>query len=92
MPQADTRPGELKNTGYEIFVGILSILSIVNIVLRYAAQDDNLDQILLVMNVLLSVIFLVDFPSSSSRSSGSSASSASPGSSTTTASSTSPAP
>jgi hypothetical protein len=52
---------ELKNTGYEIFVGILSILSIVNIVLLYAVEDPNLDSVLTAMNVLLSVIFLADF-------------------------------
>src|SRR4051812_41393738 len=52
---------ELKNTGYEIFVGILSILSIVNIVLLYAVEDPNLDSVLRAMNVLLSVIFLADF-------------------------------
>ena len=33
MSDADAHPAELKNTGYEIFVGILSILSILNIVL-----------------------------------------------------------
>ena len=52
---------ELKNTGYEIFIGILSILSIVNIVLLYAVEDANLDSVLNVMNGLLSVIFLGDF-------------------------------
>ena len=36
MPEAGTHQRELKNTGYEIFVGILSILSIFNLVLLYA--------------------------------------------------------
>ncbi len=31
MPEVATHRRELKNTGYEIFIGILSILSIVNI-------------------------------------------------------------
>jgi voltage-gated potassium channel len=52
---------ELKNTGYEIFIGILSILSIVNLVLLYAVVDPNLDVVLTVMNALLSAIFLGDF-------------------------------
>lgn len=52
---------ELKGTGYEIFVGLLSILSIVNLVLLYAVRDDSLKQVLEVMNGLLSVIFLIDF-------------------------------
>src|SRR4249920_85328 len=60
---ADVKPHrrELKNTGYEIFVGILSILSIVNIVLLYAVEDPQLDTVLYVMNALLSFIFLADF-------------------------------
>jgi Ion transport protein len=52
---------ELKSTGYEIFVGILSILSIVNLVLIYVFTDPNLDTVLRVMNALLSAIFLGDF-------------------------------
>jgi hypothetical protein len=52
---------ELKDPGYEIFIGALSILSIVNIVLLYAISDKNLDTVLLVMNALLSAIFLADF-------------------------------
>jgi len=61
MNGPEPRGKELKNTGYEIFVGILSVLSIVNIVLLYAIEDPDLDTVLLVMNVLLSVIFLADF-------------------------------
>ncbi len=55
------RRNELKNTGYEIFIAILSVLSIVNIVLMYAVDDDNLDTVILAMNGLLSGIFLGDF-------------------------------
>ena len=40
------RSKELKNTGYEIFIGILSILSIVNLVLLYVVEDPNLDTVL----------------------------------------------
>ncbi len=53
---------ELKNTGYEIFIGMLSILSIVNIVLMYLIQQDhNLPGVLSAMNALLSGIFMIDF-------------------------------
>ncbi|GAA3675500.1 ion transporter [Arthrobacter ginkgonis] len=52
---------ELKSIGYEIFIGILSILSIVNLVLLYAVQDTSLDTVLTVMNALFSVVFLIDF-------------------------------
>ncbi len=61
MAEATKLRSELKNTGYEIFVGILSILSIVNIVLLYTINDPNLDVVLYVMNGLLSAIFLLDF-------------------------------
>jgi len=53
---------ELKNTGYEIFIGALSILSIFNLVLVYAfVQDESLQNILQAMNAVLSGIFLMDF-------------------------------
>ena len=61
MASTDGERSELKSTGYEIFIGILSILSIVNIVLMYAIDDPNLDTVIEVMNSLLSVIFLADF-------------------------------
>jgi hypothetical protein len=61
MPEAGTHQRELKNTGYEIFIGILSILSIFNLVLLYAIEDDGLDTVLFFMNAILSAIFLVDF-------------------------------
>ena len=53
---------ELKSTGYEIFIGVLSILSIVNLVLMYTVVDDEaLNTVLRVMNILFSGIFLADF-------------------------------
>ena len=53
---------ELKSTGYEIFIGVLSILSIFNLVLVYAvAATRTCRHVLLVMNALFSAIFLVDF-------------------------------
>jgi hypothetical protein len=61
MPKAHTQRRELKNTGYEIFIGILSVLSIVNLVLLFAINDASLETVLFVMNAILSGIFLVDF-------------------------------
>ena len=53
---------ELKSTGYEIFIGVLSLLSIANLVLMYALIDDDaMDAVLSLMNALFSAIFLVDF-------------------------------
>jgi voltage-gated potassium channel len=55
------RPSGLKNPGYEIFVGALSILSILNLILMYAFQDQQLDYVLMVMNVPITLIFFIDF-------------------------------
>jgi len=53
---------ELKGTGYEIFVGILSILSILNLVLLLLfVKEESLGTVLTVMNALFSMIFLADF-------------------------------
>ena len=53
---------ELKNIGYEIFIGALSLLSIFNLVLiAFARRGGDLDQVLLVMNAIFSGIFLIDF-------------------------------
>jgi voltage-gated potassium channel len=57
----DLHLDELKRASYEIFVGALSVLSIVNLVLVYAINDDNLSTVLLWVNVLLSVVFMIDF-------------------------------
>ena len=61
MAAANPQGKELKNTGYEIFIGVLSVLSIVNIVLLYAVDDPQLNKVIWVMNGLLSGIFLIDF-------------------------------
>lgn len=52
---------ELKAPGYEIFIGVLSVLSIVNLILVLLIRDQALDAILNVMNGLFSAIFLGDF-------------------------------
>ncbi|KRD43750.1 hypothetical protein ASE38_05955 [Cellulomonas sp. Root930] len=53
---------ELKNIGYEIFIGALSLLSIVNLVLVAVARGDgDLQNVLLAMDAIFSVIFLIDF-------------------------------
>ena len=61
MAQSAGSRTELKGAGYEIFMGILSILSILNIVLIYATEDQNLDTVIGTINGLLSVVFLGDF-------------------------------
>jgi len=56
------RRSELKNTGYEIFIGALSLLSIANLGLIYLARDnEDLQQVIVVMNAIFSGVFLIDF-------------------------------
>jgi voltage-gated potassium channel len=57
---AEERAG-LKNPGYEIFIGALSILSIVNLLLIFIVQDQSLDYVLAIMNVPITIIFFIDF-------------------------------
>jgi voltage-gated potassium channel len=52
---------ELGNTGYEIFVGALSVLSLVNIVLVSVLRDAATRQVVYVLDALLSMVFLLDF-------------------------------
>ena len=53
--------GELKSASYEIFVGALSMLSILNLVIALFTSDEDIDYVLLVMNGLLSVLLFADF-------------------------------
>ena len=52
---------ELKNTTYEAFIGVLSVVSILNIALVYLARSDQVDAVVEIMNGILSAIFLADF-------------------------------
>jgi hypothetical protein len=62
MAQKNMRSKELKNIGYEMFIGALSVLSIVNLVLSYMfQQDQNLQYVVLMMNAVFMPIFFADF-------------------------------
>jgi len=61
MTSVGVRDEELKSTGYEIFIGFLSILTILNVALIYLADDPNLDTVIYTLNGLFSLIFLGDF-------------------------------
>lgn len=53
---------ELKGIGYELFIGALSILSILNLILLAVIRNDpNLDTVLMIMNAIMFPIFLGDF-------------------------------
>ena len=57
----ENKTGELKNTSYELFIGALSILSILNLALYYFIPDENVSAVILIMDGLLSLIFIADF-------------------------------
>jgi voltage-gated potassium channel len=49
------------STGYEIFIGALSVLSLVNIVLVSLLRDSATRTVVLVLDTVLSIVFLIDF-------------------------------
>lgn len=53
--------GSEGNLGYEIFMAGLSILSIVNLGLLLLVRDQDLGDVISVMNLILTLIFLLDF-------------------------------
>ena len=57
---AEERAG-LRNPGYEIFIALLSILSIVNLVLMLVIKDQDLQYVLAIMNIPITIIFFIDF-------------------------------
>jgi len=60
MPANESSSPEF-SAGYEIFVGALSILSLVNIALVTLIRDQDLKQIIYFLDTLLSLVFLIDF-------------------------------
>jgi len=61
MPGKLAKRRELKPIGYELFIGALSVLSIVNLVLMFALRSETLDTVLYVINAIMMPIFLGDF-------------------------------
>lgn len=57
----ENKPNELKNTSYELFIGALSVLSIVNLILYYLLPNPEVSAVVLIMDGVLSLIFLSDF-------------------------------
>jgi voltage-gated potassium channel len=60
MSARESTPAEL-GTGYELFVGALSVLSLVNIVLVSLLRDSATQNVVYTIDVVLSVVFLIDF-------------------------------
>lgn len=57
----ENKPNELKNTSYELFIGALSVLSIFNLILYYLLPNLEISAVVLIMDGILSLIFLSDF-------------------------------
>ena len=52
---------ELKNTGYELFMVALSILSIINLCIKLFVHDLNILLVVVTIDVALSLVFVIDF-------------------------------
>ena len=52
---------ELKAIGYELFIGALSILSIINLILLFFVKDDSLAFVIGIINAIMMPIFIGDF-------------------------------
>jgi hypothetical protein len=52
---------QTRDLTYELFIGALSVLSIVNLVLYYLIRNPVVAQTMVIMDVVLSAIFLADF-------------------------------
>ncbi|MFI5099096.1 MAG: potassium channel family protein [Actinomycetes bacterium] len=61
MSANEPSQAELGNTGYEIFIGALSVLSLVNIVLYSLLRDPATQDVVRTIDAVLSLVFLIDF-------------------------------
>ena len=61
MSTDESTEAELFTTGYEIFIGALSVLSLVKIVLQAGLRDQALQTVVYTVDIVLSIAFLLDF-------------------------------
>ena len=61
MSANESSQAELGNTGYEIFIGALSVLSLVNIVLFSLLRDPATQDVVRTVDTVLSIVLLIDF-------------------------------
>ena len=61
-PTSDSKDLKIKNIGYELFIGGLSILSIYNLIALWLfVTNENIRMVLDIMNAIMTPIFLGDF-------------------------------
>ncbi len=61
MPVKERMNSELKPIGYELFIGALSVLSILNMVLLFFVKSESLEYVIAIINAIMMPIFLGDF-------------------------------
>ena len=52
---------ELRTSSYELFIGALSILSILNLALLISPVTDQVKQLVLIVDTALTIVFVIDF-------------------------------
>ena len=57
----EAKGSELKSTSYELFIGVLSVLSVFNLAMYYLADDPIVSCTIALIDVFLTIIFLGDF-------------------------------
>lgn len=57
----DDETSELRTSSYELFIGALSMLSIINLVLVLTPVSEPVQQIVLIVDAALTLVFLIDF-------------------------------
>ena len=57
------RPAELQAPGYEIFIGLLAVLSLINLAISVLPFSEDTKSIAAIVNVPITAIFLADFTS-----------------------------
>lgn len=61
MPDEQSRSAELTNPGYELFIVGLFLISLGNFVIAFIPVSSNVHAIAEIMDIAISVIFLIDF-------------------------------
>lgn len=52
---------EFKGTGYELFIVSISTLAVVNLFIIWFTPNTNMDQVISIINIVLSIFLLIDF-------------------------------
>lgn len=58
-----TRPAELQAPGYEIFIALLAVVSLINLAIVVLPFDEDTKTIARIIDIPITIIFLVDFSS-----------------------------